>query len=553
MDKVIKLTKIFLKNSFSNMDARMGISTKSKSKIIVYGLLFLYFAGLIIFLGYNLLDGLIAIHQETIFVGMILFMIFGLAIIQTIFSSINILYFTKDSEYLLPLPLKPYQIILARTNVMLIAEYVIIFLIGFIPLVMYGILTGAGIVYYLTMILAVILVPILPVLLISMLVMFIMSFAKLTKNRNRFQLFATLLVLAIIIALSISTSGMKQDLTNEEMAQMVVQANGMIELVKGYVPTVDYLMEALTTNSLFTAIVEVLKTLGITIIGFIVYMLIAQKIYFKGLVGNLFGGGASSSNKEINQKEYRNSKLYKSYVGKEFKNMARNPVFLMQCLIPAVLIPIIMVVVVYAGLNSDGMGLEQITQMIQQMSTNTFFIACIILGVIQFFTMFIYISITAISRDGENAVFMKYIPVSLYKQYMYKIIPNIIMNIVTIIITLGMAEYLLRLPAITLIALFIVATIMGILQSIAMIIVDLKRPKLNWDSEYAVAKQNLNLVFPVLLAMINIAILVGFVYLLKDINVYVGVGILGILYIVATVITNKYLYNKQYELAEKII
>ena len=553
MDKVIKLTKIFLKNSFSNMDARMGISTKSKNKILIYGILFLYFAGLIIFLGYNILDGLIAIHQERIFVGMILFMIFGLAIIQTIFSSINILYFTKDSEYLLPLPLKPYQIILARTNVMLIAEYVIIFLIGFIPLVMYGILTGAGIVYYLTMILSVILVPILPVLLISMLVMFIMSFARLTKNRNRFQLFATLLVLAIIIALSISTSGMKQDLTNEEMAQMVVQANGMIELVKGYVPTVDYLMEALTTNSLFTAIVEVLKTLGITIIGFIVYMLIAQKIYFKGLVGNLFGGGASSSNKEINQKEYRNSKLYKSYVGKEFKNMARNPVFLMQCLIPAILIPIIMVVVVFAGFNSDGMGLEQITQMAQQMPTNTFFIACIILGVIQFFTMFIYVSITAVSRDGENAVFMKYIPVSLYKQYMYKIIPNIIMNIVTIIITLGMAEYILNLPIITLIALFIVATIMGILQSIAMIIVDLKRPKLNWDSEYAVAKQNLNLVFPVLLAMVNIAILVGFVYLLKDINVYVGVGILGILYIVATVITNKYLYNKQYELADKII
>ena len=553
MNKVIKLTKIFLKNSFSNMDARMGISTKSKSKIIIYGLLFLYFAGLIIFLGYNLLDGLIAIHQETIFVGMILFMIFGLAIVQTIFSSINILYFTKDSEYLLPLPLKPYQIILARTNVMLIAEYLIIFLVGFIPLVMYGILTGAGIIYYLTMIFAVILLPILPVLLISMLVMFIMSFAKLTKNRNKFQLFAMLLILAIIMAISISTSGMKQDLTNEEMAQMVVQANGMIELVKGYVPTVDYLMEALTTNSLFTAIVEVLKTLGITIIGFIVYMIIAQKIYFKGLVGNLFGGGASSSNKEINQKEYRNSKLYKSYVGKEFKNMARNPVFLMQCLIPAILIPIIMVVVVFAGFNSDGMGLEQITQMAQQMPTNTFFIACIILGVIQFFTMFIYVSITAVSRDGENAVFMKYIPVSLYKQYIYKIIPNIIMNIVTILVTLGMAEYLLNLPVITLIALFVVATIMGILQSIAMIIVDLKRPKLNWDSEYAVAKQNLNLVFPVLLAMVNIAILVGFVYLLKDINVYIGVGILGILYVIATVMINKYLYNKQYELADKII
>ena len=86
-----------------------------------------------------------------------------------------------------------------------------------------------------------------------------------------------------------------------------------------------------------------------------------------------------------------------------------------------------------------------------------------------------------------------------------------------------------------------------------MIIVDLKRPKLNWDSEYAVAKQNLNLVFPVLLAMLNIAIMVVAVFLLKDINVYIGIGILGILYIVATVVTNKYLYNKQYELADKII
>ena len=553
MDKVIKLTKIFLKNSFSNMDARMGISTKSKSKILIYGILFLYFAGLIIFLGYNLLDGLIAIHQETVFVGMILFMIFGLAIIQTIFSSINILYFTKDSEYLLPLPLKPYQIILARTNVMLIAEYVIIFLIGFIPLVMYGILTGAGIVYYITTILAVVLIPILPVLLISMLVMFIMSFARLTKNRNRFQLFATLLVLAIIIALSISTSGMKQDLTNEEMAQMVVQANGMIELVKGYIPTVDYLMEALTTNSLFTAIVEVLKTLGITIVGFIVYMLIAQKIYFKGLVGNLFGGGASNTNKKINQKEYKNSKLYKSYVGKEFKNMARNPVFLMQCLIPAILIPIIMVIITYTGISSDGMGFEQINQMVGQMPTNTFMIACIILGIIQFFTMFIYIAITAVSRDGENAVFMKYIPVTLYKQYIYKIIPNIIMYMVSIAITLGIAEYILHLPIITLILLFVVSTIMGVLQSIVMIIIDLKRPKLNWDSEYAVAKQNLNLIFPMLFSMLNIGIMIGAVALLKNINVYLGLGIVGVLYIVATVVTNKYLYNNQNKLADKII
>ena len=555
MKKVVELTKIFLKNSFADMNMKMGISS-TKSKIVsnlIYAILFAYFAGIIIFLSYNLIDGLKIIHQETTFIGMILFMVLGISVIQTIFSSINILYFTKDTEYLLPLPLKPYQIILARTNVMLIAEYVIIFLIGLIPLILYGILTGAGALFYITMVLAVILMPILPILLISILVMVIMSFARLTKNKNKFQLIASLILIVIIIGVSLSTSNMKEDMSNEEMAQMVVQANGMIELVKGYFPTLDYLVEALTSNSITTAIIEILKTVGITILGFIIYMAIAQKIYFKGLVGNLFGGGAKKSNKKIDQKEYTNGKLYKSYIGKEFKILMRNPVFLMQCLLPAILIPILMIVMVFIGINSEEIGTEQLIQELSNMQTNSFIIVCIILGVLQFFTMFIYISITAISRDGENAVFIKYIPVPLYKQFIYKMIPNIIMNIVTIIITLGVVQYILHLPIATLILLFIVATIIGILQSILMLIVDLKRPKLNWDSEYAVVKQNFNLVFTVLLSMINIAIIVMLAIWLGNINVYIGLIIFGIIFGVLALIANRYLKKNQYNLVEKII
>ena len=551
MGKVIKLTKIFLKNSFSNMDAKMGVSAKSKAKYLLYGLLFLYLGGLIVFLCYNLLDGLIQIQQEKVFIGMILFAILGVTTIQTIFSSINILYFTKDNEYLLPLPLKPYQIILARTNVMIIAEYAIIALVGLIPFIVYGIQTGANIVFYIKALLAVILMPILPI--ISTIVIIIMNFAKFTKNKNKFQLIASLILLGVIIAVSISTSSSNGEMTNEEMAQMVVQANGMVELVKGYFPTLDYLMESLTTSSVFTAIVQIVKTIVLTIIGFGIYMLIAQKIYFKGLVGNLFGGGATKKIKEVNQKQYKNSRLYKSYVGKEFKNLIRNPVFLMQCLLPAILIPIIMVVVTYAGIKGEGTGMEQIQQLLAQIEINTFLVASIILGVIQFFAMFIYISITAISRDGENAVFIKYIPVPLYKQYIYKIIPNIIMNIITIIITLAIAQYILNLPIFTLILIFIIAIIMAILQSIIMIIIDLKRPKLNWDSEYAVAKQNFNLIFPMLLGMINIAIIIIANVILKNINIYVGLAILGIVYLVSTIITNKYLYTNQEKLAQKII
>ena len=512
--------------------------------------MFLYFAGLIIFLSYNLLDGLIAIHQEAIFVSLVLFMVFGLAIFQTLFSSINVLYFTKDNEYILPLPLKPYQIILARTLVMLVAEYAVILLIGLIPLVMYGIMTVQGILFYILAICSLILLPILPMLLISIIVMIIMGFAKLTKNRNRFQLIAYILLIAIIIALLWVTSGTKDNLTNEEMAQAIVSSNGMIEIMKGYVPTTRYMTEALTTNSLFVSLTSVLKTIIITVIGLVLYLAISQKLYFKGLIGNLFGGGTLNSNKKIKQERYQNSKLYKSYIGKEFKILVRNPVFLIQCLLPAILIPTLMFCAVYFSLNGNDKASAM--EMLGNADANSFLTSGIILGVVQFFMMFIYISVTAISRDGESAIVMKYIPVSLYRQYIYKIIPNIIMNIIMIIISLGVMQYILHLPILTLVILFVVASIMGILQSILMIIVDLKRPKLIWDSEYAVAKQNMNLFFPVLLAMINIVVIPLLVYLFKDINVYLGLIILCFLFMVATFMANKYLYVKQNELADKI-
>lgn len=554
MNKVLKLTKIFLKNSFSNMDAKMGVTSKnSKNKFILYGILFLYLAVLVTFFSYNLINGLITINQQTVFIGIILFIVFGVVIAQSILSSINILYFTKDSEYLLPLPLKPYQIILARTNVMLVVQFLIIALVGLLPLVIYGILTNASISYYILMLISVLLLPILPVLLICILVMIIMSFARLTKNKNKFQVLAYILLLVIVVFFSISISSVKGDISNEEMAQMIVQANGMIEIAKGYFPTLDFLINALTTSSLVVAIIEILKTIGITIVGFLIYMFIAQKIYFKGLVGNLFSSDSKNKNKEVNQKKYINSKLYRSYVGKEFKNLVRNPIFLMQCLLPAILIPVLMMGVVYSGMSSQSEDMSQITQITSMMETNTFFMACIILCVIQFFSMFIYISITAISREGENAVFMKYIPVSLYKQYIYKCIPNIIMNVVTIVICLAVAQYLLKLPIITIILLFIVATVIGTLQSIVMIIIDLKRPKLSWDSEYAVVKQNFNLIFPMIIGMINIAVLIFMVFLFKNINVYIGLFILGIIYTVAVFLTNKYLYKNQFKLADKIM
>lgn len=553
MGKVIELTKVFLKSSFSNYNSKMGIQVGSQKKLskILYFILILYLIGIFVFLSYNLIDGFIQIQQEEVFVGMVLFGIIGFAGFQSIFSSINSLYFTKDSEFILPLPLKPYQIISARTVVLILLEYIIEFFIGFVPLVMYGIQTGSGVLYYITMVISLILIPILPILLIATVVMIIMSFARFAKNKNRFQIIATILSLILILAIWLASGSISDEMTNEEMAQMLMKANGMVELVKGYFPTLDFLIVALTTNDITIVLMEITKTILVTVLVFAIYLFIANKIYLKGLVGNLFSGNSKKAKVKLKENDYKNSKLYKTYVGKEFKILLRNPVFLMQCLAPAILLPIIMIGIVCLQTNSvEAEGIQMISSLID---VNSISIVSIVIGIIEFFTMFIYISITAISRDGSNAIFIKYIPVSLYKQYIYKIIPNMIMSLFSMIITLVVAQIILKFNLGVLLAIFVISSLMTVFQSILMIIIDLKRPKLEWDSEYAVVKQNFNLIFPAIVGLVNIGILVLINVLSKNLNIYISLGTLIIIFTLATYFTNRYLYKNQKELADKIL
>ena len=553
MNKIINLTKVFLKTSFSNMNTQMGMPSKSNKIVskILYVVLFLYLAAIVSLFSGGMVESLKIINQQEIFIGLILLVVTAFCVIQTIFSSINVFYFTKDNEYILPLPLKPYEIILARTNVLIITEYIVTVLIGFIPLLVYGVLTSASMSYYLLMFVALVLVPILPILLVSIIVMIIMSFAKITKNKNKFQLIATILVLSIVIALSLSTTKLQDDITNEQLAHMLVEANGMVDLLKGYFPTLDYVISSLTSDSIVVALIELLKVLVFTISGVIVYVFIAQKIYFKGLVGNLFSSSSKKKNIKINTNKYNNSKLYKSYISKEFKCLIRNPVFFMQCLLPAILIPLLMIVMVILQMKNS--ITPQMSEQLNSFNGNTFIVACVILSIIQFFSMFIYIAITAISRDGKNAIFMKYIPVSLYKQYIYKCIPNIIMGSITSIISIVIANIILKLDMLMIVLVFIAAIIMNVAESIILIIIDLKRPKLEWDSEYAVVKQNFNLIFPMIISMIAIFIIILAGVFLTNINVYIGIIILSLIFVIILYFANMYLYKNQNRLASRIM
>ena len=284
--KITSLTKVFLKNSFQNTQTASNKKSSKVGNTILYLFVFIYLGAIIGFFSYNIISGLVQIHQEAVFLGLFFLIVAAFIAFQGIFSCINVFYFSKDIEFVLPLPVSAKEILISKFNAILITEYMMELIIGVVPLIIYGILTSAGILYYITAAIFLLIFPILPLLLVSIIVTIIMSFAKLTKKRDTFQLIATIIVIVIAVAVSTATSN-TEEVTDEQMIQSIMQANGMVTMVEDYFITLRPAINALTSTSAVTAIIETLKVVAVTALSYIVFILIGQKLYFKGAIGNL--------------------------------------------------------------------------------------------------------------------------------------------------------------------------------------------------------------------------------------------------------------------------
>ena len=543
--KVITLTKIFLKTSFQGMEFQKQKSKNNKNigYIILYGILFLYLAGLIGIMSYGMIHMLASIGQEKVFLGLFFLVLAAFMLIQNIFSSLNVLYFAKDIEYLLPLPIKPREMVQAKLNTILITEYIMELIIGITPLIIYGILTGAGILYYFAMIIILLVFPILPVLISTLIIMIIMAFSKLTKNRDKFQLITSLIAIVFIVGIQFAIGG--KDYSEEQMVQQLLKANGMVEMITPYFVTIDPAIQALTASNWLGAFIEIIKIIAISAGAYIIFLLAGTKLYLKG---------AYKKVKKLKEKNaYRKNKVGISYVKKELKILIRNPIYFMQCVLPALLIPVVFIIAGLSGFMSQegNVELNTLKAQIQPFLENPITI-CVLLCILQFFSMMIYVSATAISRDGKNAIFVKYIPLSLYKQFIYKAIPNIIMSIIAILVTLAVATYIINLPISINICIFVISFVLSVIQSYLMLLVDLKKPKLEWDTEYAVVKQNMNLMWPAILGVVNIGIIIALTILFSWLPYWGYSILLFTITIIILLILQKYIKRNQVKLFEKI-
>ena len=562
--KIIELSKIFIKDFFQKLYI-FNNDTKKINKKSAFAWLLIITVFAITFLSFKIISWLDKSGQAILFLKIYFPIIATIFMFQAILICSNVFFFSKDLEYILPLPIKPLELLIAKFNNVISITYSMELLFLAIPLLMYGIIVAPSIIYYLTMILVLILFPIFLITIISIIMLFVMQLTKFIKNKDIFQV---LIVVIMSFVMGFTETYLLNSIFNDNIINVEAnenneaenaelngeKLNNKLDKLNNYFIIINPCISLLTNFNIINLFLQLLKLILISIITFFMFIFFGKILYLKNLLKNVAYINKKKKKKKIIKNKYKKNKVKNSYIKNEFRKIIKNPTFFIQCIFQYIFIILILLFIINLFIPTFINNLQE-DDLINKMGINKFALQSmgIIIGIIQIIFTLGNLSITSISREGKNAMVMKYIPVPLYRQFVWKNIPQILINMVAII---GMAVVIaINIPQISILYYLIgilIAMILNIINSFLMVVVDLRKPNLNWITETSALKDNGNKLYQYVTTIIIILLLIYLVKIFEDINIIISLSLITIILFIILFIINTLIKNNINKLFRKI-
>jgi len=424
-----------------------------------------------------------------------------------VFYTVSVMYHADDVPLLLALPLRPWQILGAKFLTLVVYEYIFEAFILLPVLVVYGLQSGAGAVYILY---SAILFAILPVIALSMaavLVMIVMRFTSFGKNKQAFRFVGSIIALVLAIGLNIVLQNTAGRMTPEQLAALA-DGSSMVSAVERIFPGLPFASQALIGSNTLPGLWNLLLFVLCSAAVIAVFLGLGQLLYFKGLAGITEAAGKRRllSAEELGKRTAGTSAT-RSYIAKELKMLTRSPIAFMNCVLMNLIWPVLVLIMLFTQDSS----LAEVKDAVAGMDAGT--AMAVLTGVAAFVSCANAITSTAVSREGKQLYFMKYIPMPVQKQLMAKVYTGMLLSVMGIIILVVLALIMGVgvLTALLALVLSLLATAAG---SLVGMLIDASRPKLDWINEQQAIKQNMNVLLHMLAGvLIGAAVIVPVVLL----------------------------------------
>ena len=301
-------------------------------------------------------------------------------------------------------------------------------------------------------------------------------------------------------------------------------------------------------------LINFIKIIFFNIILFFPFILIGKNMYLNQLLKiRDYGRKKENVIKNIDKKLKKNS-VKNAYIKKEFKMLFKNPLFFIQCIYPVIMFTVtsIVIMIILIPKVKYAFSLEEYKY---QLGTLRFDIeaVCIIIGVLQIIGFFNWTSVTAVSRDGKNAYILKYLPIDLYKQFIFKSIPQILVNTIISIFVLLILHYeISEISSGYVFLIFVISFLLNCINSFILVLMDIRNPKINWDSQYELLKNNNNKMLQYVLLILNILFLNYIKKVLRGVELNIAILIFIIVLVIIIILLNFIVYKFKNEIFKKI-
>ncbi|MGI5850580.1 MAG: putative ABC transporter permease subunit [Caldicoprobacterales bacterium] len=450
-----------------------------------------------------------------------------------IFYIISAFYFSNDMSILIPLPIKPGEVLGVKFITILLSEYLIALPMLLPAFIIYGAGSWQGILYWLKGAFLILLAPILPLVIAALIVVLLMRFINIRKGKDVMVIIGSLLALMVGLGINFFSLNLPQGTEEEFIMQMIESNTGLIEAIGNKFPPSIWATLALTYRG-WQGWAYFLLFVGLSFLLLFLLYWIGNRFFYKGyLTGQeIRRKDTAISTREMQRHITRTSSPILALLKREWKLFMRTPIYVMNGLAGMIMVPIFM----FMPLVTNS---EELTEVLEYARNPEYSLIVILisLGIMLFTSGINVVSCTSISREGATFWISKVIPTPPKDQVLAKLIHSSILSLLGLIIVAIPLYIVVAIPLLHLTILIILGFLATGLINVLGLMVDLLRPKLSWNDPQEAIKQNLNAFFSLLIVLLVIAIMavLSIILIAAKVGEFWIYGILALIIIVLLV------------------
>lgn len=436
-------------------------------------------------------------------------LIFGIFYIMSVF------YFSNDMNILIPLPLRPAEVLGVKFITILISEYLVALPMLLPAFIIYGAGSWAGIFYWLKGLVLVLMAPILPLVIASIFVVLLMRFVNIRKSKDLMVVIGSLFGLFVGVGINFLTQNIPEGNEEEFMKNLIESNTGLIESIGNKFPPSIWATLGLS-NPGWQGWGYFLLFIGFSLLLVAVLLWLGNRFFYRSYLSGqeVKRKGKTLSEKDMLKGTSRISSPVIALFRREWKLFMRTPIYVMNGLAGMIMVPFFMIMPFITKS-------EELQEVIDYAKDPEYALITVLisLGIMLFGSSMNMISCTAISREGHTFWMAKMIPISPKDQVLAKLLHSIVLSFIGLIVIAIPLYFFLGIALYRLVIIMMLGILASSLINILGLIIDVLRPKLEWSDPQEAIKQNFNVFFSMLASLLVMAILGGGSFILILSNV----------------------------------